>query len=134
MRSALRNPKLAAAGLALVFVFLFVSASAAFAQSNGDTGGNQGAASSGFEAKTAADINAKLKDVIVNFGIPVGIGMVALSLMLGGGRIVVNAYNSQARAEAITGIGYVLLGALIIGGVLVLTGVIVGIIKVMSGG
>jgi len=79
------------------------------------------------DPKTGAELGNKIKELVTTVGMPVGgailflaVAFVAIQLMLSGGK-------AEKRAETMSGLMYVAVGGILLGGALFFAGALLGI-------
>ena len=77
----------------------------------------------------ADNFNTKLLDIIEKYLQPLGGSIILIAVIVGGVKLLVSAYSPEKRKEAMGGLGYVLLGAIFIGGAMFFAGVLLGLGK-----
>ncbi|MGB4702034.1 MAG: TrbC/VirB2 family protein [Syntrophomonadaceae bacterium] len=81
----------------------------------------------------AASFNAKVLGVLEKYLTPLGGTIILIAIVVGGVKMLLNAYSPDKRKETMSGLGYVLLGAAFVGGAMFFAGVLLGLGKSFNG-
>lgn len=84
-------------------------------------------AAGGIQERTAEDVASKLVSVLKETIMPLGALIVFVSVAWTAFKIITTANKPNERAEAMSAIPYILGGGLVLGGVMLLSGFIVGL-------
>lgn len=77
----------------------------------------------------AESFNTKLLGIIEKYLQPLGGSIILIAVIIGGVKLLVSAYSPERRKETMGGLGYVLLGAIFIGGAMFFAGAFLGLGK-----
>lgn len=75
----------------------------------------------------AESFNTKLLSIIEKYLQPLGGTIILIAIIIGGVKLLISAYSPDKRKETMGGLGYVLLGAIFIGGAMFFAGVFLGL-------
>lgn len=75
----------------------------------------------------ASNLGNNIKSAVEAIAMPLGSALVFASVVMAAIRIIVNHYNPNKRGEALGSIGWIAIGAIILGGALMISGVIMSI-------
>ncbi|MDH7578258.1 MAG: hypothetical protein QHH75_10680 [Bacillota bacterium] len=81
----------------------------------------------GIEEKTAEDVASKVVGVIKDILMPIGAMVIFAAVAWTAFKIITTANKPNERAEAMAAIPYILGGGLVLGGVMLISGFIVGL-------
>ncbi|WP_054697639.1 TrbC/VirB2 family protein [Syntrophomonas palmitatica] len=77
----------------------------------------------------AENFNTKLVDIVTKYFTPLGGTIILLAVIFGGVKMLMSAYSPEKRKDTMGGLGYVLLGAILVGGAMFFAGVFLGVGK-----
>ncbi len=76
---------------------------------------------------TAEQFSGKIIHIAQAYMMPLGGAIVLIAIIIGGVKMLSGAYSPEKRKEAMGGLGYVLLGAILIGGSMFIAGLFWGV-------
>lgn len=79
------------------------------------------------DIRTGADLGNKIKELVTNVGMPIGGAILFLAVVIVAVKLMLSGGKAQERAETMSGLMYVAIGGVLLGGALFFAGVILGI-------
>jgi len=76
---------------------------------------------------SAEQFSSKIITIAQSYMMPLGGAVVLIAIIIGGIKMLSAAYSPEKRKEAMGGLGYVLLGAILIGGSMFIAGLFWGV-------
>ncbi|NLN48615.1 MAG: hypothetical protein GX154_05915 [Clostridiales bacterium] len=75
----------------------------------------------------AESFNTKLLDIASKYLTPLGGTIILFAVVFGGIKLLMSAYSPEKRKETMGGLGYVVVGAILVGGAMFFAGVFLGL-------
>ena len=84
-------------------------------------------ASAAISPTGADDFNNKLIAIAQKYLTPLGGTIILFAVVFGGIKLLASAYSPEKRKETMGGLGYVIIGAMLVGGAMFFAGVLLGL-------
>jgi len=84
-------------------------------------------AAGAIDSVEADTFNSKLIDIAQKYLTPLGGTIILFAVIFGGVKLLASAYSPEKRKETMGGLGYVIIGAILVGGAMFFAGVLLGL-------